>query len=270
MKFSYLNLIEEKGLRPNFWCSEEYFEKACFVERKVEMGNNFYYVEIRDCKENLVFPPLSNFDDGFYPFYEPVLMDMFGYKYNYNSLKNEFFDFEYIFRPKDFINMVGKKWTKFRKNCKKFPKRFDGRLFYISKKTVEKIVPNFEENFDDFVGRWVESIKWEEIHDADIMLKYVYGGNKRDILVDENGNILAMNIWDENYIMINFRYCICLDKPFLNEYMRYMFYFMNRNSFKLVNDGGVLDNDGIKEFKDKMNPYEVNKINSWKHYTKGA
>ncbi len=78
--------------------------------------------------------------------------------------------------------------------------------------------------------------------------------------------MVGMNVWDENHLYINYRLCIVdPSERFLDEFMRYLFYtdplIMEQN--KLVNDGGVLGNEGLKRFKDKMNPFSVRPVYSW-------
>ena len=78
--------------------------------------------------------------------------------------------------------------------------------------------------------------------------------------------LVGMNVWDENFAFINYRYCIDDGAPFLNEYLRYCFYthptilLIN----KYVNDGGCLDSEGLKKFKMKLNPLAVYKVFSYK------
>ena len=57
---------------------------------------------------------------------------------------------------------------------------------------------------------------------------------------------------------INFRYCFDnREVIYCNEYLRLLFYRDIAYKEKLVNDGGVLDNENLKRFKKKLNPIEI-------------
>lgn len=103
------------------------------------------------------------------------------------------------------------------------------------------------------------------IHDDEVMIDYLFHGDNRKILVDKNGFILGINIFDSNYKYINFRFSFSRNIKFLSEYLRYVFYtdpaILNQN--KLVNDGGSLDNKNLAFFKEKLNPLEKRKIFSY-------
>ena len=250
--FKYLQLLEERKIRPNFWCSQEYFERAGFGE--VEEDG---WIHVVDEESDVILPPMKPNGICLLPFeFWADLIDCSEFRKLHNAT---FLDYEYIYNPKDFQDMAGKKWQVFRKNCRKYPNRADEPLYY------EKFDPEIQDKkLDEFLEIWAEDIKWDEIHDGHIMIDYIQNGYNREVLIDYHGDIHGMNIFDENYMFINFRYCICLDVPFLSEYLRYLFYINRCSQDKLVNDGGVLDNPKLKKFKDKLNPVEVNKIYSWR------
>jgi len=82
----------------------------------------------------------------------------------------------------------------------------------------------------------------------------------------KDGKLVAINIWDENYKYINYRYCIVDRKePFLDEFVRYLFYtdLVILKTGKLVNDGGTVGNQGLEHFKDKLNPIRKRKVHSY-------
>jgi len=61
-----------------------------------------------------------------------------------------------------------------------------------------------------------------------------------------------------------YRYCIAdPDEPFLDEFMRLLFYQRNAAG-KLVIDGGVLGRPGLERFKDKLNPVKKRPVYSRK------
>jgi hypothetical protein len=86
--------------------------------------------------------------------------------------------------------------------------------------------------------------------------KYLYYGNQ----------IVAMNVWDENYKYINYRFCLVKsDERYLDEFCRFLFYTDMDVYFqrKLINDGGVLGSSGLEFFKDKMNPLRKRTVYSY-------
>ena len=243
----YLDALEIFQIEPNFWCSEEYFEKAGWNVRKLlgcvgvfdEEGNAMLPV-ISDsgrilCPERGVWAGLPQAD---YP--------------------GDFLDYNFIYSPESFQDLSGGQRQTSRKNSRKFVNRNPDKTFqYISA----------DDNRDDLTNILIEWLSEKErlIQDDEALLKYVEGGKNRKVLVGSDWEIYGLNIWDENYRYINFRYCFCKPGQFLSEYMRLLFYtdadILGRN--KMVNDGGCLDNDELFRFKMKLAPIQVNKIYSW-------
>jgi hypothetical protein len=262
----YLELLEKGNITPNFWCSEEYFEKALLYGVK-----NGDYISFLD-DDWIVFPPINEetlkletkegrlegkiWSD--FPEWKPT-----------NEWKPKFLDLEYIYNPKDFLHMDGGKWQVFRKNCRKWPRRFTGERHLHYEWVLEthkwKSLDKLNDELSAVLASWLESKSPEDkIMDDDVLLKYLFHGENRKAL-HHNDKIYGVNIWDENYKYINFRYSVCLPDEFLSEYMRWLFYtdpFIQGKN-KLVNDGGILDNPNLKRFKDKMNPLQVREVYSW-------
>jgi len=256
MKYDYLRLLESKKIRPNFWCSEEYFDKAGFKEIRGGATSR-PSVTIEDADGQLILPPLNTIPGtGWLPLEKNVWAGLNGFEPIDGAKK--FLDSEYIYDPTAFLDMRGKKWQTFRKNCRKFPKRHRLRFTYnlLTHPPRHKVV--------EFVNYWMGASTWDEFHDAEVMIKYIYEGKNREVLVDYTGDIHGINIWDESYMYINYRYCLCVNLPFLSEYMRYLFYINKAGQAKLINDGGILDRPELKRFKDKLNPVQVNDVYSWK------
>jgi hypothetical protein len=239
-------------ITPNFWCSEEYFIKSGFVGR---VDN--HSIKITDMGQ-LVFPSI-NLETG--------ELDADSHWASFPGMKDvgEFLDYNFIYDPKDFMLMEGKKWSTFRKNSRKFPRRKDeeGIKLYYTK--IEDIPV---EDMNDVLLRWLEDLGDEEIHDPDVLLSYLKTGKNKAILLDEKSNIYGINIWDENYKFINYRYCVCKKSEFISEYMRRLFYTHPDiyNSGKLVNDGGSLDKPKLFKFKNRLNPVKIYKIYSGERY----
>lgn len=258
--FKYLRVLEAKGIRPNFWVSDEYFEKAGFKE-SLAYAIDSPSICIEDSEGQMILPPLDlrlNETWGHIPKGKnSVWCGLDGYAPL--GGKQDFLDLEYIYDSKAFLNMTGKRWATFRKNCRKYPNRHEGELRYKAVDPIKDV-----EKVNEFLGLWSKEIEWDEVHDGIIMVEYGLLGQNREVLMDLAGDIHGLNIWDENYMFINYRFCLCLDQPFLSEYMRHLFYVHRAEQDKLVNDGGILGKPELKRFKDKLNPVEVNKIYSWR------
>jgi hypothetical protein len=145
----------------------------------------------------------------------------------------------------------------FRKNIRKIPKRFHNLTYQpiIGKEHSKRIT--------QLIIQWGERIKG--VQDHIVCVKYVLNGNNRWGLF-AGRNLIGLNVWDENFKYINFRYCIDNGMSFLQEYLRYCFYTHPRiiETGKLVNDGGALDNPGLQRFKEKLNPVEIQKVCQYK------
>jgi len=179
-------------------------------------------------------------------------------------------DLEYLYDPRSFLDMKGKSWAVFRKNVRKFPDRYKGGTEYNWIDFYDLRRDRREEKIGSLLEEWLEDRPDQEIHDSQLMIDYLFRGWRRKVLWNTSSNqLLGINVWDENWKYVNFRFSICRNTPFLSEYMRYLFYtdktILNPN--KLVNDGGVLDNDSLKRFKDKLNPISVRQVNSWKRFS---
>lgn len=259
--YEYLKLMERKGIKPNWWCSEEYFQKAGFTEQR-QGSFDHPCVQIEDQDGLIVLPPIDPRRGQMWARAETeIWADLYGFKPDY--MEKEMLDYEFIYDPNKFLNMDGGIWQTFRKNSRKYPKRNKSAgLKYVQYEKDIHLSKLFE-----FLRQWIDETPWQEIHDYDVMARYIAGGENREILIDNAGDIHGMNVWDENYLYINYRYCICLKAPFLSEYMRYLFYIKRSGSRKLVNDGGILDNPELKKFKEKLNPVEINVVYSWKYKT---
>jgi len=255
MRNKYLKLLEKFLIEPNFWCSEEYFQKSDLKE-----VDSWGTIGIFD-EKNLVFPPV-HIDKGilwteYFP--NEIWADFVGFNSDSRNSSYKFLDYEYLYDPNDFSKMAGKKWMVFRKNSRKFPSRLGKELFYHSD-NLEGYEDKILVLFIDWLSHMDEDTT---IHDDKVMKEFLLYGENRKILVDEKGELYGLNVWDENYLYVNFRYSLCGNYSFLNEYMRRLFYLDMIPKGKLVNDGGVLDNPKLKFFKDKLNPIRIREVKSW-------
>lgn len=262
----YLKAMKVHNIDPNFWISEEYFKFAKFKEIVVSscLVDKLIGVISNETKQ-FIFPPISLLygcggrtecpENGVWSDFSNA---------SYTGCNRELLDLEYLYNPKDFTNMVGKKWAVFRKNVRKWPKAQDGNFKYFK-------LDGFNSHYHrqaikNLLVEWLED-RNEPIEDSDALLHYALCGENRGVLYHTDRNeVVGINCWDSNWKYINFRWSICKKEPFLNEFMRYLFYRDPeiRKQNKLVNDGGVLDNPNIKAFKDKMNPVRVREVHQWK------
>lgn len=243
----YLQLLEKFGIAPNFWCSEEYFRRAGWREVEPERGVVQMYLD-----DDPMLPPIHREQgvlEGF------CFSDFEGYMGLGEPL---FLDYEYIYDPVSFIDMTGKRWAVFRKNVRKFPQRIGEVVVY---RPAEDFCASSEPLND-----WLENKVGEDIHDAETMLDFVLNGENRKVLVGlESGNVYGINVWDSNYLFINYRFCFHTGEDFLSEFLRFCFYLDPDVQFqkKMVNDGGSLDKDNLRSFKLKMNPIRERRVYTW-------
>jgi len=250
----YLQSLEKFNITPNFLCSHEYFTKAGYCGR-----SNSRYVGIYDTDDLLVLPLIDLLLGRIHSIipYGGIWAGLPGFDPGYHpEHKKVFWDLQYIYNPKDFEDMSGKKWATFRKNSRKFLARYPYRTKWVNKISDDKI--------EDFANAAIMVIKDNSIHDVEVMITYLMEGKHRRFLINKSQKeILAINIWDQNYKYINYRYCLCLNIPFLSEYARLSFYKSIQDN-RMVNDGGTLGRESLKSFKDKLNPIVVMKIYNWK------
>jgi hypothetical protein len=255
----YLAALQRFKVKPNFWCSSEYFKHAEFNEVIVEISGGQKVCLVTDEDGDAVLPPFNLNAGRMYPLVPKggIWADLEGFMPKNPAGRGvRFLDFNYIYDPAAFQEMKGKCWMVFRKNSRKFPRRYEGgHLVWV-------------EEVSEGVEKFASSVlSFDLVHDADVVLRYLFKGENRLFLLDEgSGEVLAVNVWDENHMYVNYRYAFCVDKPFLSEYVRLCFYQTIHEKYpgKLVNDGGVLNRLSLKKFKDKLNPVEVFKVHSWR------
>jgi len=260
----YLDWLEKLHITPNFWCSEEYFEKAELLQNRTgHKGSPNPGTILSVANEGWTMFPAIDTATRQLVWFDKTWSDFSGC-FSPQGYSKTFLDYAYIYDPVNFTRMEGGDWAVFRKNCRKFSKRFPDFKFTYS--TPE------DYPFEDLDGwlyqlfqNWLLS-KDEEVKDDKVAEAFLTQGRNRKILWDHDGFVWGVNIWDENWEYINFRFCFCRPGDFLSEYMRWLFYTdpLILNKKKLVNDGGVLDNLNLKNFKDKLNPLFVRDVFSWR------
>lgn len=261
----YLEAIKKNTIAPNFFCSVEFFNRAK-IEERLAPGYVYWY-----WNGVIVHPPLDTKDGSFVQIrIDPNLIvwsDFPGFEPDWGT--PDFLDYEFIFNPADFLTMEGGKWQVFRKNCRKFPRRFQGNLTYrwISEYIAEFSDGRAHRELEDLFISWLKNKPpSEEIQGDYIMMDYLHHGKNRKVLHTNKGVIYGINIWDSNDMYINYRFTFNLPEDFLSEYMRILFYTdpVILHTQKLVNDGGCVGSESLKRFKEKMNPISVREVRSWK------
>ena len=254
---------------PNFFISEPYLKLTL-----AECYEDAYWIWIEEREMDLaLFPPLPISIDrlDMHSIIEHKNIKVWSDFENLNinnmtwielsSKVFKFLDYEYIYNPIHFNDLSGGKWEVYRKNIRKWLKsnvKWSYRKLFRDKEMFL------------LLSDWIER-KRTIIEDAEIIIAYCSYGNKiegihRKFLYDGTGRLVAINIWDENWHYINYRYVLTVaDQPHVDEFARYCFYTDReiQAKGKLVNDGGTLGNEGLERFKDKLNPVKKRKMYSY-------
>jgi hypothetical protein len=254
----YLIRAYELQVVPNFFMSLPSLE---LYDVKVKLDNDWVWLEEN---HKCILPPLpikSGFTMDTYPKIDSVWACF--EKGNWRMPTNHqqtFLDYQYIFDMNNFQDLSGGKWESFRKNIRKWPKNNSGYSYSRIKPSAKKA--------GKLIGCWLEDHE-KDVQDAVHLSEFVYFYNNsqihRKFLYNKYNELVGINAWDENYFYINYRYCIIKDIPYLDEFMRWLFY-TDDDVFKcdkLINDGGCLDSPGLEKFKDKLNPIRKVPIYTW-------
>lgn len=255
LKNLYLTRIEELDIEPNFFLSETYLNQNCLIGKS---KNNWIWIEddgqpifpaIPINKKALEYPyPITNCWAGFNIDSTDV----------YRKSIWEFLDWQYLYNPKAFLNMVGGEWASFRKNSRKFIKR-NPNCTYTWRRDDKQVRL--------LLSHWMERNQ-ETVQDPMFIIQCILKPTNKEYIkymYNEKKHLIAINFADENWKYINYRFIICKKEPFADEYARLCFYLdpYIQNKNKLVNDGGTLGNPGLEKFKDKLNPISKTQIYSW-------
>jgi len=239
----YVTLLHEAGVEPNFFISVPYLSATSW---KFTVSIPDRWGEVRDCG-GFVFPPLRL---G-YCNHDPCLVDFPGFEPT--RLTRKFFDYEFIYRAGDFLDLSGGERKTFRKNCARVD-RLGAEYKPIDWWMAQNMLAAWLEDrvgdresieFDDF------ATVWRYIEDAEDNLMGAF----------VNGRLVGFNAWDNNWRFVNFRYSFALE-PYISEWLRLQFYRALPPD-TLVNDGGSLGRSGLERFKRKLLPVEVRERWSW-------
>jgi hypothetical protein len=251
----YLKIMEEVGLSPNFWCSKDYLK---LIGAKQVQKNGWVWIEDDSM---CLFPPLYTYSpDTFKTLGISSIWSDFNGMHKNKVGSFTFLDYEFIYDPKDFHILSGRKWAKFRKNSRKWQNRAKVPVEYVKVKDER-----FNDGITEILSDWLDvKGRGGEIHDGEALVDAALTYPNRAVLYTESmDKVWGLNIWDENYKYVNYRWVIAeIDEEYLDEYMRLWFY-KTLPGDKLVNDGGCLDNQNLYRFKKSLNPVEINSIYSW-------
>lgn len=252
----FLSKAEEFGVIPNFFMSEPYLQLSGV--RVLQKGGYIYLQDRHWC----LFPPIpmGEVDLDHYPVKRIWSTYLQEEPFEINRCDYSFLDYNYIFDPQNFTRMEGHRWETFRKNCRKWPRKYTDWQYTSTPPKAAQV--------GFLIAKWLEAKK-HDVHDGELLARFAFFEEglpiSRKYLYHE-GNLVAINAWDENWKYINYRVCfVKQDEPFLDEFARWLFYTDPEilGKFKLVNDGGTLGNTGLEAFKDKMNPMEKHRIYSY-------
>jgi len=241
----YLRIVSDVGVCPNFWMSEEYIDKARLEWVKTSNGLSGFKDNYMD--DEWFFPPIRG---GNFVLNENIYS---GFLITNPPIKSNFLDYQFIYQSSNFLDLSGGKWAVFRKNIKKYQRRIRRDLHYRTLQPDEQT-----QRLEALLLKWAQDKK---IYDPEVMVRFVMEGNNREALF-AGGELVGLNVFDENHWFVNFRYCLDDGSPFLNELMRYLFYINRPATY--VNDGGSLNNPTLHAFKVKLNPFLVYKIYSYR------
>ncbi len=240
---NYFQALRALGIAPNFWLSVEYiFRKGLEV---VTDGDRWGLAEDGDW----FFPPLRISRYGFSLDLDATYFCGFP---GVRGIYNRPLDVQYIYNPREFLNLEGGKWKVFRKNVRKFANRFP-RVQYR-----QIGVNEYGKDSEALLFQWSEG---KTLEDVDVLVDFALKGfNRWGLFVDDE--LVGLNVADENWMYINYRLCIDNGSPFLQELLRYQFYTSKWTLLrrKQVNDGGNLGLPGLQRFKEKLNPLAVEQI----------
>jgi hypothetical protein len=252
---AYYSLLEEalcaQNAEPNHFVSRPWFELSGWTIN-ISQGSKKVICLMED--DDPIFPALSLEGDKAAIEEGPCRIDHHGLS---TSLIKQKFDDEFIYRAGDFhSDQLDGKPRIFRKSCRAFVKQHPHWSY-------NRLQPYHRTDALSFIFKWLGEKLGDDIHYLDQMLAYIESG--RDGIevhgLWEKGDLLGLTIADHNWHFINFRYCFTL-APYASEFIRLCFYRLWAPD-TLINDGGSLDNESLRRFKEKLGPHQVRERQSW-------
>lgn len=255
-----LKRMKDLLIIPNFFCSIPYWANAGAV---IKYQHDWVWLDADDV---CLFPPIP-WNDRVFGEELPdevvvIWSDFIWNDYIPSGWISSVLDYEFLYNPVDFLDISGGKWRKFRKNHLKWANTHDWVY------NVRNSSPNPERL--KLLGVWAEK-KQDSMEDVDIFINYLAGGKQGGGSVYfgelyDRGKLVGLNVWDDNYMFLNYRFCIPHpDHEYMDEFLRWLFYTDSgvQSSGKYVNDGGSLGSSGLHQFKTKLNPAMIRKVKSY-------
>jgi len=245
---TYSELLKRGKIYPTFFTSGDYFKASgwsIIKNKRCDIVEEVF--EVRDEDGLLIFPVLTRGGELVKSVKEDIEIDYEGFYSPY--LNKEEFDLEYFYSPSNFLDLSGGSFKVFRKNCRKAS---NYGFEYKDVTDIDRILGCLE--------KWAGE---RLLYGNEIMIKYLMEcNNVKGLFFGKE--LMGFNAWDDNFKYTNFRYCMDNRKvPFLNEYLRLLFYREMSDKNKIINDGGVLGDEGLKRFKNKLNPIMIRTRCSW-------
>jgi hypothetical protein len=184
------------------------------------------------------------------------------------EIMTRLWDYEFVYKVDAFRHMNGGQWETFRKNSRKWINRVENRDYI--KWSMGKPGDSTKLLIEKFFAEWVDSKGYDDVMGVESLYDKVMYGFERPWTI-----YLTMFYKDDPLVVLvgevygGYTYfTVCITSPeesFLEEYARLQ--FMNNVETVLVNDGGCLDDEGLRRFKTKMNPVAVKEVLSY-YWTK--
>lgn len=246
----YLMNVNKSYILPNFWMSEEYIDKAELKWVEAPGGLSGFKTSQAESEDGeWFFPPLC--EEGHFVWEQNIYS---GFPNNFKL--DTFLDYQFIYRPSDFLSLGGGKWKAFRKDVKKYMRELGGGAI-VGYQTLQHGA--YKQQVEELLLKWSAN---RVLYDPEVMIRFIMEGDNREALF-VRGIIVGLNVFDQNFKFVNYRYCIDDGSSSLNILMRYLFY-INQSPELLINDGGCLGSDSLYRFKNKLNPYIIHNVNSHK------
>jgi hypothetical protein len=293
----YLWVLEHLNIEPNFWCSIDFWNAAnwqldyCYdksimskdgIKRQKRLGmkeNEIRLVTtfeqsigviITDNEGQPMLPPIFSSSRFKNEYKKAVGWDhKLGFEYGMPNMKSysqvdkewekrlKFVDYQYIYDPKQFLDLSGGQYKTTRKNIRACRQDMGEGII------LEPYHEKQKEYLDEIISKWVESVKDKEWYDPETFLNCIFQLPKYWVLGMDTDKIYGVVVYDENYRYVNFRACLVNPEyRGLSEYVRILFFREMANQEKLINDGGDLGNEGLRFFKKRLCPVRVSEIYS--------
>jgi len=247
LRFSdYEARLVRAGVEPNFFVSERYWWAAGWAA----VPNGDDVIHVLDQAGLDMLPPMGQ--DR--PVPTEVWCDFLGYQ---GIGQAKFLDHQFLYYPSSFLDLSGHQRAVFRRNVWRFDRRHTDWVYRQ---------PRSQDELMGALGDWLEA--GQEVYDLDATLRYLEDCPAEESRVLEvDGEVVAINAWDRNLTFVNFRYSFARrDVKYASEFARLRFYLdtLERWPLRIVNDGGSLGSEQLLKFKNKLGPWRIDSMYSWR------